>query len=65
MLRGLMCWLCLQKTALGVERSLACQGAAAQRQSMLADETMGSLRLCRNGPAVICMHELAQQVLFS
>lgn len=61
MQRGLMCWLCQQNTVLGVEHSLACQGAAAQIQSTLADETMGSLRLCHNGPAVICLHELASK----
>lgn len=59
MQHGLMCWLCPPNTVLGVERNLACQGAVAQRRSTLADEIMGSLRLCHSGPAIICLHELA------
>lgn len=59
MQHGLMSWLCQRNTLLGAEHSLACQGAAAQRQSTLADEIMGSLRLCHSEPAMICLHELA------
>ena len=64
MRHGLMCWLCQQNTVLGVEQRLACQGAAAQTQNMLADEITGSSRLCHSGPAIMSLHKLAQHLLF-
>lgn len=54
--------LCQQHIVPGVQHSPEYPGGGAQTQSMLAGETEGSLRLCRNVSAFNYAHSLCNKV---